>query len=724
LSSSAWLNPKFLLGQKPPPVPMGSPDNIDFYNEHAYGYAFDGRTLKSGGAQYRMTADHYWFLNFSPIKLNLPGKNQDNYGFPIWCQADDYVFKQLEEAQQAEMASMLFTGRGFGKSVIAISLTQKQYVLVDRSYCVISASADAHANTAFQVFQETIEGMEALHPTLRQKRLKDDTVYMKAGEDIYEGDIKKTVGSLATVEKIIYANKPGKTKGRRLDGQHWEEGGDWEGASLLDCWAASEGTWRIGGIWKPKFVIITGTGGTVRSGQAKEMFMDPLTYNIYPVTQHDGRKTGIFMPTYKKYGGFYEQEGVVMVKEKDLKGMPTGQSYEAGYVTTSGVCDEEGVKKELALQRDRRKNNGKLLDKFTQEYPNDVDECFRQSGASVFQRHLLAEQKKQLTVLQTYRTPTGGKQAERGDLIWMRNPAGHKTGVRFVRSTTGKILVWEHPEMNERGEMVEKKHAYIGGLDSIDQSKEDSIGKDGSKLCLLIKKRQAGVQELSNLYVCAYADRPEGPVEEAYDNVLKVLTYYNCRVNLEYTKISIVPYFKQQKEYWRFIQRPKNFQADKNHGNPNTTLIGTQMTEPVRIYGTGKIKNYIESHWMMLFFDELLDQLLEYTVEKKTMFDWVIAMMLCEIADEDMAELVPAKVVPVQKVLEYGYYYDPYTGHKKYGPLPGQETGDDSLEALTRRRQAELRQSNIRWVDAVGVGHYAEHGVETASGPNSQALEP
>ncbi len=704
-SNGAWLNPKFLEGRKPPPVPMNSPDNLAFYQDHI-GYAMEGRTLQSQGHAYRMTPDHYWFLNFTPIKLNL-GKGKPSYGFPLWCQADDYVFKQLEEAQQAEMASMLFTGRGYGKSVIAISLTQKQYVLVDRSHCLISASGDTHANTAWQVFQETVEGMEELHPTLRQKRLKNDQTFMRAGEEIYEGDIRRIVGSQATVEKLVYASRAGKSKGRRLDGQHWEEGGDWDGAPLDECWAASEGTWRVGGIWKPKFVIITGTGGTVRSGQAKEMFMNPLAYNIYPVIQHDGRKTGIFMPTYKKYGGFYEEAGVVNVVERTIEGLPTGQTYAAGHVTLSGVCDEDGARKELELQRARREGNAKTLDKFTQEYPFDVDECFRQSGASVFQRHLLATQKADLTILKKYREP------ERGNLVWMRNSVGKKTGVRFIKDKNGKILIWEHPPMNERGELIPMRHAYIGGLDSIDQSKEDSIGVDGSKLCLLIKKRQGNVQELTNMYVCAYADRPEGNVEEAYDNVLKVLTYYDCKVNLEYTKLLIVPFFKANKAYHRFIMRPKIAQSNKEYGSQTTTLIGTQMTEPIRIYGTGKIRQYIEDHWMFLFFVELIDQLMDYTVENKTKFDWVIAMMLCEIADEDMAELIPQKITPEEVIELWGYFTDPYTGYTKYGKLPGQG-GPDSLEAQGQRRQQQLRESNIRWVDELGEGHTSAHVAEGA----------
>ena len=324
----------------------------------------------------------------------------------------------------------------------------------------------------------------------------------------------------------------------------------------------------------------------------------------------------------------------------------------------------------------------------------------------MFQRHLLAQQKTDLVVLKKYRKP------DRGRLEWTYSPSGRKTGVRFVPDPTGKILVYEHPPTNERGEFVEMRHAYIGGLDSIDQSKEDSIGKDGSKLCLLIKKRQMGgaEQDNSNIYVCAYADRPEGPVEDAYENVLKVLWYYNCRVNLEYTKISILPHFKAQKEYWRFIQRPKIAQADKNLGNQNTTLIGTQMSEPIRIYGTAKVKNYIEHCWHRLFFEELVDQLLDYTVEQKTKFDWVIAMMLCEIADEDMAELVPSKVTAPPPVLLYGYYTDPYTGYQVYGVLPGQQENPDSLENQQQRQIARQRESAIRWVDGItGEGQAVHH---------------
>ena len=45
-------------------------------------------------------------------------------------------------------------------------------------------------------------------------------------------------------------------------------------------------------------------------------------------------------------------------------------------------------------------------------------------------------------------------------------------------------------------------------------------------------------------YVAMYKFRPND-IRQAYDLTLKLLTWYNCKAMLEYTKISIQTYFKE-----------------------------------------------------------------------------------------------------------------------------------------------------------------------------------
>lgn len=681
------LDPRFLLGRTPPAVPQGSVDNIQFYQEHI-ARCYEGYSYKG----YRMTPEHYFYLNFVPIPLNLPdgkGGIKIEFSYPLWSQADDYVFKQYEEAWQSNMACMLMTGRGFGKTLGTIGgVGMRGYVLEERFRGVISASGADHADTTWNLFKDSLNGLEQLHPTLKKKRLYDDTTRIQAGEEVYQGG-EKTESRGSLIEKILYDKKPDKTRGKRLDFQLFEEVGAWGGAAKLkDCISASEGSWRVGMVYKCR-VFYIGTGGTVLSNQAKELFFDPQAYNIYPVVQYDGRKTGIFMPAYKKYGGFWENAGVVV--GPDGKPLLGSDGKPLGQVKASGISDEDGAKEFMKLERQRKSNDSASLDKYTQEYPFTAEECFKQSGSNVFDRIALGKQLTDLTVLGRYRLP------ERGNLYWVYDKQGRRTGVEWEENKShGKILVWEHPPKNPDGSPVELKHAYIAGLDSIDQGKEDSIGVDGSKLCLVVKKRQGAVQQTGNLYVCTYLERPNN-IDDAFDMVLRILTYYNCQVNLEYSKILIVPHFKRQRpsEYWRFIQRPKIARTNRID-DKDTHLIGTQMTEPVRVYGTNKLKEYIRENWHQIYFPEVLQQLMDYTVADKSQFDMVAAMMLCEIADEDMDELIPYVVPPKPRPQQIGYYTDPATGYKKYGVIPGGQLG--AQEVAERRYTTN---PTIRYLDAV-----------------------
>lgn len=119
---------------------------------------------------------------------------------------------------------------------------------------------------------------------------------------------------------------------------------------------------------------------------------------------------------------------------------------------------------------------------------------------------------------------------------------------------------------------------------------------------------------------------------------------------LEYTKISIRTYFREKHKEHLFMSRP-DFAVTKNtKRSPNTKkLIGVPGTEAVIRHELELIAAFINDYWHTIDFDEMLDQMLNYTYENKRKFDIIAAVGICELGDEDMSGLTVGKVDTIKK---------------------------------------------------------------------------
>jgi hypothetical protein len=642
------IHKSFFEGRTPPNVPIESLDNIDWYNEQI-AYCFEGR--EKGGT--RITGDHYWFLNMWPIQRVIQDKygnatNKFEFNYPLWCQDDDYVFKQIEEAQCGpgdKKAIFLFTGRGWGKSYLVVSIGGKIYYLTPRSHSVISASQSDHADETFTKMRECMDGVELLHPTLAHKRLYDSNDYIESGEELTIDGEKRRTGYRSKIEKVLYDKKPGKTKGKRLDFQQWEEAGDFGGAApLRECIAASEGSWKVGSIYRCR-VFYTGTGGTVKSAEARELFENPEAFNIYPVVEWENRKTGIVIPAYRKYGGFYEKDG---------------------------ISDIEGAKAHLMKIREEKKSDPVAYRKFIQEFPFDPNELFQLSGTNNFDQEKLATQYVKIVNDPNY------KLGKTGNLHWIINN-GKITGVRWEDHKDGKMWKLEDPEKDASGSIY--NNLYVGGYDGIDLGTEDTSTGKGSEGALAIKKRFLSGTKSNNVYVFYYHERPKD-INEFYENVLKACWYWNLSgknedgditgsLNIEYSKIGIVGFFKSwgKGEMRWLMKRPRLSLSDPTSDKESTKLIGTLPT--VKNFENGELflARYIRDYSEHLFYLPAINQLKDFSQQNRGKFDIAIAMEMAEFADDEYSERLVVKTKKPVTASNCGYYEDE-NGIMRFGELP------------------------------------------------------
>ena len=641
-------HPAAFEGQKPPDLHIDSPLMEEWYAEQMY-YCENGRTVRYKGGTLRLTGDHYWFLNFFPFSvpvLDSRGNALDyfetNFGF--YCNIDDYIFKTMEEASQSGMNYGLLGARGFGKSYIAISTLSKMYTMWDdKFHGIVSASSDGHASEAWKKVGDALRDLDRAHPYLAQQAAKsDDRVQAMYKIKLDGREVER--GSHNLIEKHIFGYRPGGLKGRRVDYQLWEEFGDWADGpgSLRNCFAATEGIYEVGGIRRAKHVIFTGTGGTIKSKQAKEMYQNWQAFNLYPSYDFSKRGSGVFIPGHFKRQGFWEK---------------------------TGTNDREGAKADLQKRRDRKETDMELFKKEVQEYPMTLEEAFMIEGTNKFNQKYLADQRMRIEFGEKSEIVTPG----RGNLRWTHEDGTSTiTGVEWVPSKTGNIYITEHPIKDEKtGKIYD--NLYVAGVDSIDQGEGDSVQRgQGSKLGVLIKKRFVDGKHfstVSNVYVCMYNER-EYDVRDNYEVTLKISMYYNAMVNVEYTKIGIITHFKYQGHKHRLMKRPSLATANVRDKQLKNNLIGTQASGPIIDHQDDKIKEYVDDYCHTIWFIDLLEQLQEYDREDRREYDLVVAMGLCELADEDLGGKAAQ---PPREPASAGYtpmgFYKDKDGKKQYGPI-------------------------------------------------------
>jgi hypothetical protein len=97
------------------------------------------------------------------------------------------------------------------------------------------------------------------------------------------------------------------------------------------------------------------------------------------------------------------------------------------------------------------------------------------------------------------------------------------------------------------------------------------------------------------------------------------------------------------------MTRPDFAISSKSKSKSSKRLIGLPATEAVIRHGLDLIGQYINDYCYQIDFDEMLEQMLNYSYENKKKFDIIASLQMCEIADEELTGIPPRAVQPIQK---------------------------------------------------------------------------
>lgn len=375
-----------------------------------------------------------------------------------------------------------------------------------------------------------------------------------------------------------------------------------------------------------------GDDGPQLAGLSK-LFNNPLAYNILPYKNSytmDNKVafTGFFIPAYEF-------------------------ALDPKYVDNRGVTNNIEFRK--FYESKRANMEGQDLLTYCAEYCFTPNEALLKQGDNMFNAELLSDQITQIRVFKNYEKP------EPTALTW----SSVSDKIKAIKSPSSKLLVVEPPLLNESGEPY--KNLYVAGIDSIDIGASDSATDyDVSDFCIVIKRRTFGMKPAK--YVAIYKDRPND-IREAYETARKLLTWYNAKAMLEYTKIGIQRYFQEMHCANMFMARPEYATTIKNRNRGTKKLIGLPATEAVIKHGLELIGMFVNDSCSTIDFDIMLEELLNYSYEDKRRFDIVAAMGQCEIADEELTGVTPSTVTSTKEWRDLGYYRDD-RGNLQFGVIP------------------------------------------------------
>ena len=610
--------------------PKGCKAYKDFWDEE-YKRCQEGYTI----GKYRITGDHYFFLSYDRMQVINEGSSAARGrtdSFPRFLSKQYEWFHYVEMAEKLHKDVCALKSRGVGWSEMTACMAVRPYT-TNRGYrTLLTCAADAKLAPLKDKCWKQLDWLNLnTNGGFRHARLVINNNDKKRASVKTPDGVE--FGWRSEIDSIV-ADDPQKIRGDRVDRLVYEEAGS--NKQLTKSWIQGDSLVSLGGEHFG-LKIALGTGGDDMSVEGlSNMFINPEAYNILPFKNYDTEDgkpeiTAFFLPAHK-----------FSLKEE--------------YLDNRGVTNYPEFKKYYEALR------AKLTDK---DFLNECAEhCFTprealsKHGDNVFDPVPISERMVQIKVMGDYTKP------KKMALFWDQSVPGKKK-VRAVEHPAGQLLVVEPPLLDEHG--VPYSNLYVAGIDAIDMGKNDSATDyDVSDFCVVVKKRAFGQDPPK--YVALYKYRPSD-IREAYELTMRLLVWYNCKALLEHTKISIKTYFQDAGKSYLFMARPKSAMTD-GAKRSNKNLIGIPSTPAVISHGLELISHFLSDYWYTIDFEEMLDELLNYSYENKRKFDIIAAMQCCEIADEDMTGLTPAMMKTISSQWkDIGYYIDEY-GHKRRGVIP------------------------------------------------------
>lgn len=571
---------------------------------------------------YTITGDNYFFLNFYQlpvVDMDKASGEGTNESFPVFFASQYMFFHYLQMCRVLHKNAALMKARSIGFSEINASLAARLYTTIKRSRTVITCFNDTYLNGTFSKLDHALTFINTNADGFFKPRLTDKALEKKSGYQIKIDGQFTDFGWLSVV-KGINGSKPSNIRGERVDLLIYDEAGSWP--DLTTAVVQGQELCEVQGV--PRGIMLFGgTGGDFGPPLEglKKIYYNPRAFKILPFRHkwtQDGTtiESGFFLPYFL-------------------------QSLNPEYMDSRGVCNQTEYKKVLQEERNNLLAVPEDYLKKCAERCWNAEEAFTLEGQNKFNKMKIADQ------LAKIRLHKIGPRPQVGTIDYTYKSNKHSleniNGFRWLLNS-GKVQILEHPVWSDLyKEQIEKQKKeaeeqgidfeapvytqmndlYVAGIDGIDigAAQTSKETRDPSDFCIVIKRRAFGLNEPQ--YVAMYKDRPQN-IREAYKIAMCMCRYYNCRINIEATRVGMITWARENKCLQYFMKRPRATLTDIKHGT--TKQYGTPATKTIIEQQTDLIADYVEDYGHNIWFEDMLVQLNGYNDENKTKFDIIAAL--------------------------------------------------------------------------------------------------
>lgn len=619
---------------------------------------------------YTITGDNYFFLNFYQLPvadIDKASGEGTNESFPVFFASQYMFFHYLQMCRVLHKNAALMKARSIGFSEINASLAARLYTTIKRSRTMITCFKDTYLNGTFSKLDHALTFINTNADGFFKPRLTDKVLEKKSGYQV-KIDGQFTDFGWRSVVIGINGSKPSNIRGDRVDLLIYDEAGSWP--DLTTAVVQGQELCEVQGV--PRGIMLFGgTGGDFGPPLEglKKIYYNPKAFKILPFRHkwtQDGTtiESGFFLPYFL-------------------------QSLNPEYMDSRGVCNQTEYKKLLQEERNNLLAVPEEYLKKCAERCWNAEEAFTLEGQNKFNKMKIADQ------LAKIRLHKIGPRPQVGTIDYTYKSNKHSLenidGFRWLLNS-GKVQILEHPvwsdlykeqiekqkrEAEEQGidfeapVYTEMNDLYVAGIDGIDigAAQTSKETRDPSDFCIVIKRRAFGLNEPQ--YVAMYKDRPQN-IREAYKIAMCMCRYYNCRINIEATRVGMITWARENKCLQYFMKRPRATLTDIKYGT--TKQYGTPATKTIIEQQTDLIADYVEDYGHNIWFEDMLKQLNGYNDENKTKFDIIAALGMVELADQELSGRQPIKVdKEVEEFQDYGYYIND-KGYREFGVIPKKQS--------------------------------------------------
>lgn len=563
--------------------PEGTTEFYKFWDEERdrciNGYTADDGDFISGY--------NYFYLNYCPIQRitnktftradgTTYNKRINEVNFPDFWDYDYYYFSAVQEAEEQGKHLCVLKSRRRGYSFKGGSMACRNYYLIPNSKTFVYA-ANKQYLTEDGILTKAWDYMDFIDKNTAwgKKRSVNTQMRKRAGfyiKDEYGNQIE--MGYKSEITGVTLKDNPSSIRGKRANLIMFEEGGSM--SELGAAWQIARPSVEVDGVaFAP--MIIWGTGGDEDSKFAtlKDMFYNPKGYNCLEFDNiwdeaATSTKCGFFVPQYTNMD-IRDEHGTRLYMDND-----------------GNTLYKPAIEYILAERQKVIENatSNAAIDRYVAERPITPAEAMLEFNGNIFPKKELQEQ---LSLLRTNKKLQNHKQV--GDLVqqpdgtikWVIKKNGDITHypLKQGEDPTGSIVIWEHPNKDASPGL------YIAGIDSYDYD-ESSTTSLGS--CFIYKRVQS-IEQYSDIIVAEYTGRPKS-AEEFYENVRKLLLYYNARAMYENQNKGIFVYFTNKHCDYLLADQPDIINDIVSNSKVNRKK-GCHMNKQIKQWGWGLIKDWL-----------------------------------------------------------------------------------------------------------------------------------